>query len=35
MNNNRYYEVVGRFPVIEEDEKPLYPLCNEFPKAKE
>lgn len=33
-NDNRFYEDMGRFPVIEEDEKPLYLLCNEYPRAK-
>ena len=28
--DNRFYEPVGRFPEIEEDEEPLYPLCNEY-----
>ena len=32
--DNRFYEPQGRFPKIEEDEEPLYPLCNEYPKAK-
>lgn len=31
-NDNRFYEPAGRFPEIEEDEKPLYPLCTEYPK---
>lgn len=31
--DNRFYEVMGRFPQIEEDEAPLYCLCNEYPKA--
>jgi len=30
--DNRFYENVGRFPVIEEDEVPLYLLCNEYPQ---
>lgn len=34
-NDNRFYENVGRFPAIEEDEEPLYFLCNEYPIAKE
>lgn len=33
--DNRFYEEHGRFPAIEEDEAPLYLLCNEYPKAKE
>lgn len=32
--DNRFYEPSGRFPEIEEDEKPLYLLCNEYPSAK-
>ena len=32
--DNRFYEQQGRFPTIEEDESPLYLLCNEYPKAK-
>ena len=32
--DNRFYEVQGRFPEIEEDEAPLYLLCNEYPKAE-
>ncbi len=32
--DNRFYEDIGRFPTIEEDEKPLYLLCNEYPSAK-
>ena len=28
--DNRFYEKVGRFPEIEEDEKPLYLLCSEY-----
>lgn len=30
--DNRFYEPVGRFPEIEEDEPPLYLLCNEYSK---
>lgn len=29
--DNRFYDEVGRFPAIEEDEKPVYLLCNEYP----
>lgn len=29
--DNRFYDTVGRFPEIEEDEKPLHLLCNEYP----
>ena len=31
--DNRFYENVGRFPVIEEDEEPYRLLCNEYPEA--
>ncbi|MFH1904232.1 MAG: D-lyxose/D-mannose family sugar isomerase [bacterium] len=30
--DNRFYEKIGRFPEIEEDEKPLYLLFSEYPK---
>ncbi len=32
-NDNRFYDKVGRFPEIEEDEAPLRLLCNEYDKA--
>ncbi len=32
--DNRFLEPVGRFPAIEENEKPLYLLGNEYPKAR-
>lgn len=32
--DNRFLEEVGRFPAIEEDEEPLYLLCNEYPPSK-
>jgi D-lyxose ketol-isomerase len=32
--DNRFYERQGRFPKIEEDERPLYLLCNEYPSAE-
>ena len=32
--DNRFYEPQGRFPTIEEDEEPIYLLCNEYPTAK-
>ncbi len=32
--DNRFYEKVGRFPAIEEDEPPYRLLCNEYPDAK-
>jgi D-lyxose ketol-isomerase len=28
--DNRFYEPVGRFPAIEEDEAPLYLLVNDY-----
>ena len=31
--DNRFYEPVGRFPAIEEDEEPYRLLCNEYPPA--
>ena len=31
--DNRFYEPVGRFPEIEEDEEPYRLLCNEYPPA--
>lgn len=33
-NDNRFYEKIGRFPKIEEDEPPYRLLCGEYPKAK-
>ena len=33
--DNRFYEAVGRFPEIEEDEPPYRLLCNEYPPAEE
>ncbi len=32
--DNRFYEDMGRFPIIEEDEAPYRLLCNEYPAAK-
>lgn len=32
--DNRFYEDMGRFPAIEEDEAPYRLLCNEYPSAK-
>ena len=32
--DDRFLEECGRFPPIDEDEKPLYLLYNEYPKAK-
>ncbi len=31
--DNRFYEDMGRFPEIEEDEEPYRLLCGEYPKA--
>lgn len=33
--DNCFYETVGRFPKIEEDEPPYRLLCNEYPAAKD
>ena len=30
-SDNRFYDEVGRFPEIEEDEEPVRLLCNEYP----
>ena len=30
----RFFDSVGRFPAIEEDEAPIHLLCNEYPEAK-
>ena len=32
--DNRFYEEMGRFPTIEEDEAPYRLLCSEYPAAK-
>ncbi len=32
-NDNRFYEPMGRFPAIEEDEPPYRLLCTEYPRA--
>lgn len=32
--DNRFYEKIGRFPKIEEDEAPYRLLCNEYSKVK-
>ena len=32
--DNRFYEKIGRFPEIEEDEAPYRLLCNEYPAGK-
>lgn len=33
-NDNCFYEPIGRFPEVEEDELPYRLLCNEYPEAK-
>ncbi len=33
--DNRFYEPLGRFPTIEEDEAPYRLLCTEYPPAKD
>ena len=33
--DNRFYEQLGRFPTIEEDEPPYRLLCSEYPAARE
>ena len=33
--DNRFYERLGRFPTIEEDEPPYRLLCSEYPAARE
>ena len=32
-NDNRFYEPIGRFPTVEEDEAPYRLLCTEYPEA--
>jgi len=32
--DNRFFEAIGRFPAIDEDEPPYRLLCNEYPKTK-
>ncbi len=34
-HDNRFYEPIGRFPEVEEDEPPYRLLCNEYPAAKQ
>jgi D-lyxose ketol-isomerase len=34
QEDNRFYQPIGRFPKIEEDEPPYRFLCNEYPQAK-
>lgn len=31
-NDNRFYEPLGRYPEIEEDEEAIFLLCNEYPE---
>ncbi|MBE0696247.1 MAG: D-lyxose/D-mannose family sugar isomerase, partial [Anaerolineaceae bacterium] len=30
--DNRFYDPVGRFPSVEEDEQPVYPLIQDYPR---
>jgi D-lyxose ketol-isomerase len=32
QNDNRFYEPIGRFPAIEEDEEPLHLLVTDYPR---
>lgn len=32
--DNRFLDPIGRFPAIEEDEKPRFLLCTEYPQAR-
>jgi len=34
LTDNRFYENIGRFPTIEDDEVPYRLLCNEYPEYK-
>lgn len=34
-NDNSFYEEIGRFPEIIEDEKPYRLLCNEYPESRD
>jgi D-lyxose ketol-isomerase len=34
VNDNRFLQPIGRFPKIEEDEKPIHLLCTEYPAAQ-
>ena len=34
FTDNRFYEPVGRFPEIDEDEPPLYLLCNDYQRFR-
>jgi D-lyxose ketol-isomerase len=31
-SDNRFYDPIGRFPKIEEDESPLYLLVSDYPR---
>jgi len=33
-NDNKFLEKIGRFPEIEEDEEPIYLLCNEYERVQ-
>jgi D-lyxose ketol-isomerase len=33
-NDNRFYDPIGRFPIIIEDEVPYRLLCNEYPNIQ-
>lgn len=33
-NDNRFYEELGCFPEVEEDEPPYQLLCTEYPRGK-
>jgi D-lyxose ketol-isomerase len=33
-NDNNFYDKIGRFPEIEEDEEPYRLLCFEYPKIR-
>ena len=35
VTDNRFYEPMGRFPTVEEDEPPFRLLCSEYPPARE
>ncbi len=35
VHDNRFYQPIGRFSAVEEDEAPYRLLCNEYPAAKE
>jgi D-lyxose ketol-isomerase len=34
FTDNKFYEPIGRFPEIEEDEPPLYLLCNDYERFR-